>query len=165
MTLPYAPARWPSVTATVVLWAAAAASIVFWGLRMATPADGVRPPAVSTVAALNVDSAAVARVLGAQPAVERVVAAPDAASRFHLLGVVADDTGRGAALIAVDGKPPRPYRVGATLAEGYVLQSLDARAVNIGGDRRGSAVFSLKLPVQPLAVNGPVRPPPVMPRD
>lgn len=165
MTLPYAPARWPSISATVVLWAAAAASIVFWGLRMATPSDGARPPAVSTASALNVDSAAVARALGAQPVVERVVAAPDAASRFALLGVVADDTGRGAALIAVDGKPPRPYRVGATLAEGYVLQSLDARAVNIGGARGGSAVFSLKLPPQPLAINGPVRPPPVMPQD
>jgi general secretion pathway protein C len=165
MTLPYAPARWPSVTATVVLWAAAAASIVFWGLRMAAPADGVLPPAVSTVATLNVDSAAVGRALGAQPVVERVAAAPDAASRFVLLGVVADDLGRGAALIAVDGKPARPFRVGSVLADGYVLQSLDARTANIGGARGGAAVLSLKLPVQPLAVNGPVRPPPLMPRD
>jgi len=149
----------------VLLWAAAAASIVFWGLRLATPADGTRPPAVSTATALGVDPAAVGRLLGAQPAAERVAAAPDAASRFVLLGVVADDIGRGAALVAVDGKPPRPYRVGATLAEGYVLQSLDTRAANIGGTRSGPAAFSLKLPVPALAVNGPVRPPPTMPRD
>ena len=41
--------------------------------------------------------------------------APDAASRFQLQGVVADDLGRGAALIAIDGKPARPYRAGALL--------------------------------------------------
>ena len=148
MTLPYAPARWPSVTATVVLWAAAAASIVFWGLRMATPADSARPPAVSSVSALNVDSAAVVRMLGAQPVVERVAVAPDAASRFALLGVVADDTGRGAALIAVDGQPAKPFRVGAVVDEGLVLQSLDPRQARLGASMDGPATLTLDMPAK-----------------
>jgi len=160
MTQAHAPTRWPAASATVLLWGAAAASVVFWGLRLASPAEGARPPAVSAVPALRIDTAAVARAFGAQPAPEQVARAPDAASRFALLGVVADANGHGAALIAVDGKPPRPYRAGAALAEGYVLQDVDARSVRIGA---GPAAFTLQLPARPGAVNGPPRPAPTMP--
>jgi general secretion pathway protein C len=44
--------------------------------------------------------------------------------RYTLLGVVADRQQQGAALIAIDGEPPRPYAVGAQLEGGLVLQSV-----------------------------------------
>lgn len=158
MSLPYAPARWPVISATTLLWAAAAASIVFWGLRLAAPSDAIAPPAVSGPEAAPPDPAAVARFLGAQGAREVVVVAPELASRFVLLGVVADPSGRGAALLAVDGKPPRPYRVGAEVADGYVLKTLDARAATISTSTSGPDAVTLQLPARPFAPNPPRAP-------
>ncbi|WP_051953383.1 type II secretion system protein N [Xenophilus azovorans] len=163
MTQAHAPTRWPAAATTVLVWAAAAASLVFWGLRLASPADGDRPPAVSATPAMSIDTQAVARALGAQPAVAQAVRVPDAASRFALLGVVADANGRGAALIAVDGKPPRPFRAGAALAQGYVLQGVDAHGVRVGAGVDAPAAFTLQVPARPGAVNGPPRPAPAMP--
>jgi general secretion pathway protein C len=86
---------------------------------------------------------AVARLLGAAPAVAS--AAPSLASRFTLIGVVASRSQKGAALIAVDGKPAKPFRVGAAIDEGIVLKSVEARrAVLAGAD--GSPALTLELP-------------------
>lgn len=159
MSASYAPARWPSATATTALWALAAASVVFWGLRLMSPSDAVAPPALSSNAAVTVDPALVAQMLGAVPSQATVAATPDAASRFQLLGVVADADQKGAALIAVDGKPPRPFRVGAKVADGYVLHSVGARAASLGASVDATPAFTLQLPTRPLAVNAP--PPPV----
>jgi general secretion pathway protein C len=158
MAVSYAPARWPSAAATTGLWALAAASIVFWGLRLMAPSDAVAPPAVSG-ASVTVDSAAVAQILGAVPSQSVVAATPDAASRFALQGVVADTDQQGAALIAVDGKPARPFRVGAKVVDGYVLQSVGTRAATLGASLDAAPAFTLQLPVRPLAAN----PPPVVP--
>lgn len=163
MADPYAPARWPVAVATAVLWAAAAASVVFWGLRLAAPAGtSARALVVAAAAAVPADGAAVARLLGAQPVVQLVEPPPEAASRFKLLGVAADGHGRGAALIAVDGKPARPYRAGAVLAEGHVLQSVQGREARIGAGTGGQSLLRLQLPAPPLAPNGPPLPPPAL---
>ena len=158
MTAPYAPARWPSAAATTAVWALAAASLVFWGLRLAAPSDALAPPTVAGTPPAALDPAAVAQVLGAVSTQAAAVAMPDAASRFVLLGVVADAGQQGAALIAVDGKPPRPFRVGAPVAEGYVLQSLGPRAATFGASVNSAAAFTLQLPTRPLAVMTPPAP-------
>lgn len=159
MTLPYASPRWPVATTTLGLWALAAASVVFWGLRLAAPADAMMPPPVATAPAASIDPAAVARMLGVIAAQTDVAAAPDAASRFSLLGVVADTAQNGAALIAVDGKPARPYRVGSMLADGYVLQSVGTRSAALGASADGPTALTLQLPVRPMAI--PAAPTPV----
>lgn len=158
MSVPYAPARWPAATATTALWALAAASCVFWGLRLAAPQDAAVPAAVAAPAA-TADPAAVAQVLGAVVSEVAAPVAPDAASRFVLLGVVADADRQGAALIAVDGKPARPFRVGARVGEGFVLQSVGARAATLGARPDSPPSFTLQLPVRPLAVMTPPAPP------
>ncbi|MEJ8846613.1 type II secretion system protein N [Variovorax rhizosphaerae] len=145
--------RWPVVIATLFLWALAAASIVFWGLRLAAPADTAPPPAVAS-APVAVDPASVGRFLGAVNTPVAAVATPDAASRFVLQGVIADTDGQGAALIAVDGKPARPFRVGASIGDSYVLQSVGARAASLGAGARGPVAFTLKLPDRPMAIPG-----------
>jgi general secretion pathway protein C len=132
---------------------------VFWGLRLMAPSDAVAPPAVSSGASVTVDSAAVAQMLGAVSTQAVVAATPDAASRFALQGVVADTDQQGAALIAVDGKPARPFRVGAKVVDGYVLQSVGTRAATLGASVDAAPAFTLQLPVRPLAAN----PPPVVP--
>lgn len=158
MSVPYAPARWPSAVATTAVWALAAGSIVFWGLRLAAPSDAPAPPAAAGTPQVALDPAAVARVLGAVPAQAAVAAAPEAASRFVLLGVVADAEQQGVALIAVDGKPPRPFRVGAAVADGFVLQSLGARTAALGASADSATAFTLQLPTRPLATMTPPAP-------
>jgi general secretion pathway protein C len=105
----------------------------------------VAPPARQAFAA---DPAAIARLLGANPVSSSSAAAPavSLASRFSLLGVVAARSHSGAALIAVDGKPPRPYRVGSAIDEGLVLQSVQGRRAVLAASAGGPAVLTLELP-------------------
>ena len=90
------------------------------------------------------DPAVVARLLGATAA----QAAPQAslASRFALSGVVAGAPGGGAALIAVDGNPAKPFRVGGVIEEGLVLQSASARQATLGQSRDSPALVTLDMP-------------------
>jgi general secretion pathway protein C len=157
MSLPYASPRWPAATVTLGLWGLAAASVVFWGLRLTAPADALAPP-VAAAPAATIDSTAVAQVLGAVNERSVAAATPEAASRFALLGVVADTAQRGAALIAIDGKPARPFRVGSQLVDGFVLQSVGLRTAALGASIGSPAAITLQLPVRPMAIPAPPAP-------
>lgn len=147
---------------TLVLWALVAASAVAWGLRLFTQARAVPPQAVVASAG----PAAVgdlSRLLGADPPPPAAAPAAEAAppppesSRFQLIGVAAAAPAAaragGIALIALDGKPARAYRVGAVIDGAYVLQDVRARSVAIGP--RGQApTLSLELPALPPPATG-----------
>jgi general secretion pathway protein C len=139
--------RWTVRLATLVLWLLAAGSCVYWGLRLVPRAA---PVAVATPArqVFAADPTAVARLLGANPAAAASPSQPavSLASRFNLLGVVASRSHLGAALIAVDGKPARPYRVGSPVDEGLVLQSVQGRRAVLAASAGGPAVLTLELP-------------------
>lgn len=139
--------RWAVAGSTFVLWGLVAASAVYWGMKLSSASitGAVAPAAPGAPVS---DPAAIAQLLGATPASPTAAAAaPTLASRFALLGVVAEqDGGGGAALIAVDGRPPRPYRVGAALDEGLVLQSVQPRAVAIGPSLKARPALTLELP-------------------
>lgn len=145
-------ARWLAFA----IWAVVAATAVFWGSRLfvaappspahARAADDGRPP-----------PADVSRVLGR----EAVVAAPSAPvvaadSRFKLVGVAAPraaGSATGVALIAIDGKPARAFRVGTAIDAGLVLQSVQPRAAMLGP--RGEAPqLRLELPALPPPATG-----------
>jgi len=143
-------ARLAPALAAGLLWLAAGLSAGYWGL-LAWGRSPLTPVAAVAAPQPQTDVAAVARVLGAVPDVQAVVAAPMAlASRFRLLGVVSRPGQQGAALIALDGQPPRPYTVGAALEGGLVLQSVDRRAAKLGPERHGPASVELSLPPQPV---------------
>ena len=146
MSVQSVQSRWTIRGATFALWALAAASMGYWGLKLAQPvgASAAVPPSTRGVAAA--DPAAIARLLGAGP--QLLAAAPLASlsSRFSLVGVVAAQSHRGAALIAVDGKPARPFRVGSAVDEGLLLQSVDARRAVLAARADGSPVLTLELP-------------------
>ena len=157
MTSPYSAAHWHAPVATTGLWALAAGAAVFWGLRLASPAEPVAAAATMPKASVSADADAVARLLGAVSASEAAPAAPEAASRFALSGVVADPFNQGAALISIDGKPPRPFRVGSRVGDGYVLQSVGLRSATLGASASGPAAFTLQLPVRaPISVGSPI---------
>ncbi|MFN7857388.1 MAG: type II secretion system protein N [Acidovorax sp.] len=140
---------WGVRLATLVLWAAAAASAVYWGLRLSAsgPVALAPPPVASAVAP---DAQALARLLGAVPsAASAAPAAPEVAlaSRFALIGVISGrSSGGGAALIAVDGQPAKPYRVGAAVAPGLVLQALGPRQAQLGPAMGEAATLTLEMP-------------------
>ena len=68
------------------------------------------------------------------------------ASRLSLLGVIAGPNGQGSALIALDGQPPKPFRVGQAVSDGLVLQSLGPRRALLGSTVSGPASRELQLP-------------------
>ena len=75
-----------------------------------------------------------------------------------MIGLIAPksiDAGReqGVALLAIDGKPPRAYRVGARVDQALVLQSVAGRTAAIG-PVRGAPAVQLELPVLPPPATG-----------
>jgi hypothetical protein len=68
------------------------------------------------------------------------------------------EAGHGLALIAVDGKPPKPYAVGAHLDSDLVLQSVSLRTASLGSAQGAHSVL-LELPAL-APPNSGVLPPP-----
>lgn len=131
---------------TAVVWAGVAFSAVSWGLRWSAggPVQGAAMAAPQVLP--DVDTTAAARSLGALPVT--AAAAPSLASRFQLLGVLDGGPNAGAALIAVDGKPAKPVRVGAVVADGLVLQRTEAKRVSLGAVADGPSALTLDLPAK-----------------
>ena len=140
---------WGVRLGTLAIWALAAASAAYWGLRLTAPPPGIPAPAAAP-APVSADVQAMARLLGAVTAqTEPQAAAAPVSSRFALVGVLAGQQGgSGAALIAVDGKPAKPYRVGATVDAGLVLQSLGPRQARLGAGQEGVTTVMLEMPVR-----------------
>jgi general secretion pathway protein C len=141
-----------------VIWAAVAASAVFWLLRLWTssPTAPSYTVPVTTTAPPRSDLTA---VLGAPPAARQAAAPmePALASRFKLLGVAAPREGgdvEGLALIAVDGKPARGFKVGTVIEGDLVLQSVHPRGAALGTKGAAPAV-SLELPPVAGALSSP----------
>lgn len=149
--MPGMSARW----VTFFVWAVAAATALFWGLRLGASPLPV-PPQAQVADAAPVPRGDLTRLFGADaPPPTVVTAEPAADARFTLLGVVnprAPQAAReGLALIAVEGKPPRAFRVGAVVDGPHVLQAVSARGATLG-PRDGAPVISLTLaPPQPAA--------------
>lgn len=147
-----APRRAPGVAA-VLLWLAAGLCLGYW-LMQALGRTPLTPVAAPALAIPSPDAAGLARVLGAA-APASAAAGPNTpaplSSRFQLLGVVAagQTEGEGAALIAVDGGAPKPYRVGAELEGGLRLQSVQRRSVRLAPASGAGAGFELTLPADP----------------
>ena len=140
---------------TFLVWAAAAFAAVFWAMKQvrSAPSQPVMPVLVGEAPQSNPVS--MLRVLGnsspkVQPpaaAASAVVAPIDPASRFALLGVVAERRNAGVALIAIDGKPARPYQIGAKVGEEHKLRSVRERSAVLTAIQ-GGANLTLDLPGQ-----------------
>jgi general secretion pathway protein C len=145
---------------TFGIWALVAGSAVFWGLRIFAPASAVPPQAQVAQPGGNIRGD-LTRLFGADivPAAPVQAAAVQATPdpRFTLLGVVsprnASAAGAGVALIAIDGNPPKAYRVGMAVDGATVLQTVSARGVQLG-PRGGPATVALELPPLPPPATG-----------
>lgn len=138
---------WPKIGGALV-WCVAAASAVFWLLTWPSGSAVQGVPWLQSTDQNAAGSANglshLARAWGVQAPLPEVSIAQS--SRFQLLGVVAAASGQGSALIAVDGQPPRAFKVGQTVADGVVLQSLGPKQAQLGASVQGAALFSVSLP-------------------
>lgn len=157
MIIPAMVARWLALG----IWALVAASAVFWGSRLLVkPAPA--PAHATTVSATSALRGDPVRLFGedVRP-VQAAAAAPvvPVDTRFKLVGVVAarQPAQGGIALIAVDGKPARAYRVGATVEGETVLLAVNARGADLG-PRAGAPSVALQIPAMPAPTTGSLPP-------
>lgn len=147
-------ARQPALAA-LLAWGVAGWLAAAWGWRLWGQAQGVAPAAPPPSSAPVAQAETMARALGGgeglaatPPPAPAAVAATGAA--WRLLGLVADGGGRGAALLATDGQPAKPYRAGAALPDGWRVQRIERDGVWLSPPQGGEAV-RLPAPVRPAA--------------
>ncbi len=137
--------RWKVGAGTFVLWFLAVACVVFWGLKLSASQGLLGAPALAPTPTV-VDTQALVRLLGGSPVGTTMAAAP---TRYSLVGVLAGTrSGHGAALIEIDGKPAKPYRVGAQVTDGLVLQSVGRREAHLGAAMDGVPSMTLQIPLK-----------------
>lgn len=163
---------------TLGVWALAAASAAYWGLRLFTNPQPV-PAHAKPVEVSGAARGDLTRLFGvdAPPPVAEAPVEPAPDARFQLIGVLSPRSPQaareGVALIAVDGKPARAYRIGAVVDGNNVLKSVNPRGAMLG-PRDGAALVALNLappppaatgtlPPLPADAGGPVLPPPAQP--
>lgn len=137
-----------------VIWAVVAGSAVFWLTRLLSRSDPAPSHTVTANAGTSVASADLSRLLGSTRTAS-AEAAPEPAvdARFKLIGVVAPKSKQpdsGLALIAVDGKPPRPVVLGGVVDGPLVLLTVNHRRAELG-PAGGEATVRLELPAVPEA--------------
>jgi len=149
---------------TFGVWAVVAASALFWGLRVFVQAPTA--PRETVVAQVSAGARGdLTRLFGADalPVAAATEPEPAADSRFQLIGVVSPRSDRaaneGLALIAVDGKPSKAFRVGAVVEGNTVLQSVRARGATLGpkrgaGDTAANGTVLLEIAPLPVAATG-----------
>ncbi len=146
---------WPRAAA-FALAALAAGSAVFWGLKwQGAAASG--PSSASQVTAMAQQALGpqtLARALGgtgvlvpaSQSASNSTAAVVSASSRMALTGVVSGAEKRGTALIAIDGKPARPFTVGSKVDGELLLQAVEPRRAKLATRLDGPSTVTLELP-------------------
>jgi general secretion pathway protein C len=140
-----------------VVWAAVAACAAFWGLRLLVTPRSV-PTQAQSVSLSAAQRGDMARLFAAAPVASATPSEPSLAARFKLVGVMAPkdaDAGReqGVALISIDDKPPRAYRVGARVDQALVLQAVAKRSASIG-PAQGATAVQLELPAPAMPATG-----------
>jgi general secretion pathway protein C len=120
---------WPGAWAAL-LGCAAAASVVFWVLNFPSGMSVQGLPLVQSIGPANSSSSVhMAKVLGHVAALPKVPTQNSA--QYKLMGVIASSTGQGSALIAVNGEPPKAFRVGDDVNQGVQLVSLTPKQARL----------------------------------
>lgn len=140
---------WRLRIVTFSVAALAAASATYWALKWTATAPARSTAAVNFAGPSQADPQVVARLLGGGQsgvAGAQSVAIDTPASRFKLTGVVADRFTGGYALISIDGKPAKPYRVGTHVDDALVLQSVAPRSAALAASANAPVAIILDLP-------------------
>lgn len=138
---------WLPRAATVALFVALCALVTWWVLRFSAM-DTIPVPKTARVAQTEaVETGAVATLFGGTP--------QSGVRDVRLLGVVAElGSGTGAAIVSVDGGPPKAVRAGGAISPQIKLAEIRGRAVVID---RGGVRQEIILPAEPVASRGAPR--------
>jgi len=137
--------------ASVVLALLLVVSLTNWGLTLSarrTPAEPLRvlPAGELERQARSTDIAPIARLLGS--------ASSGDAGNIRALGVMAEGTsGKGIAVLGVEGKPTRSYRAGDVVAPGIVLHEVRKDGVVLS---RSGALQEIRLPTKSAPAPSPI---------
>ena len=142
---PFAPAF--SRLTSLLVWAVVAYSAVVFALQWGggVPVDAVVAGSEQKQVLPEVDALAVSKALGAAPVQS---ASGSLASRFVLVGVMDGGPTQGVALISVDGKPAKPYRLGQAVSEGFVVVGTGPKKAELGPQLGVASSLVLELPVK-----------------
>ena len=142
---PFAPAF--SRLTSLLVWAVVAYSAVVFALQWGggVPVDAVVAGSEQKQDLPEVDALAVSKALGAAPVQS---ASASLASRFVLVGVMDGGPTQGVALISVDGKPAKPYRLGQTVTDGFVVLATGPKKAELGPQLGAASSLVLELPMK-----------------
>jgi general secretion pathway protein C len=143
---------WRIRITTFVLAALAAGSASYWVLKWTNGPTAPTTQQVSLPTVPVIDTSKLAQMLGAAaPAAANTTADVPANpnGKFKLLGVIAQGTQHGSALIATDGQPAKPYRVGEHVTDDLLLVTVNARSVMLGLSLKSTTGVALELPSTP----------------
>lgn len=142
---PFAPAF--SRLTSLLVWAVVAYSAVVFALQWGggVPVDAVVAGSEQKQVLPEVDALAVSKALGAAPVQS---ASASLASRFVLVGVMDGGPTQGVALISVDGKPAKPYRLGQTVSDGFVVLATGPKKAELGPQLGAASSLVLELPMK-----------------
>ena len=132
---------------SLLVWAVVAYSAVVFALQWwdGVPVDTVVLGSEQKQVLSDVDALSVSKALGAAP-VQSTGAS--LASRFLLVGVMDGGPSQGVALISVDGKPAKPYRLGQTVTDGFVVLATGPKKAELGPQLGATATLFLELPLK-----------------
>jgi general secretion pathway protein C len=132
----------------LLVWAGVAYTAVVLVLRWSEGADESVPLNVGSEQkqfSPDVDSLSVSKALGVAPLQS---ASANLASRFVLVGVMDGGPPQGVALISVDGKPAKPYRLGQTVSDGFILVGTGPKKAELGPQMGSTPALVLELPLK-----------------
>jgi len=132
----------------LLVWAGVAYTAVVLVLRWSEGAEEGFPliaGAEQKQVSPDVDSLAISKALGVTPVQSASVSL---ASRFVLVGVMDGGPSQGVALISVDGKPAKPFRLGQTVSEGFVVVGTGPKKAELGPHMGSNPALVLELPLK-----------------
>lgn len=130
---------------TLMVWLAVGLCATYWAFKFVTNKH-VEATAALPAPTVVVDSKAIGKLLGATDIVAVKVINTPASTKFTLFGLAKTANGKGVALIALDGKPARPYRVGSLVADDLVLKSISKTGVMLAVSLTALEGVTLELP-------------------
>ena len=132
---------------SLLVWAVVAYSAVVFALQWwdGVPGDTVVLGSEQKQVLSDVDSLSVSTALGVAPVQS---ASASLASRFVLVGVMDGGPLQGVALISVDGKPAKPYRLGQAVSEGFVVVGTGPKKAELGPQLGVASSLVLELPIK-----------------
>ena len=128
---------------SVLLFAALCAIAAGWALQLLAPRPPIAPAGAVSASQVPSDLSIAGRLFGAAPVAAGAVPQVAAPSNIQVAGVVAAGA-RSVALLAVDGRPAKPFAVGDTVGDGLKVRSVAADAVMLEG-----SAGPMRLPAPP----------------